>query len=203
MKSFSTNNYFYILLPIFCLMFTSCKKDLFNNNYTAYFGGEVVNPTSPYVLFYKGNVVRDTIMLNKDNTFFIKFDSLTPGLYSFKNEPEFQYVYFDKNDSIKVHIDTKDFDNSIVFCGRGEEKNNFLMEMYLRNEKDKENIFNLFDRDFNTFNSYNLKNNQENIKVYNSKKKKLSGMTILICLQKQLQNYHIVLKEKFIPLFIE
>jgi hypothetical protein len=87
----------------------------------------------------------DTIRLKKDNTFFVKFDSLTPGLYSFKHEPEFQYVYFDKNDSLMVSINSKDFDQSIVFSGRGDEKNNFLMELFLKNEDDKSKIFNVLD----------------------------------------------------------
>jgi hypothetical protein len=78
------------------------------------------------------------ILLRLDKTigFYAKFDSLLPGLYTFKHyfEPEYQYVYFDKNDSLMVHINSKDFDESIVFCGRGDEKNNFLMELYLKNE---------------------------------------------------------------------
>jgi hypothetical protein len=32
-----------------------------------------------------------------------------------------------------VRVNSRDFDESIVFCGRGEEKNNFLMEIYLKN----------------------------------------------------------------------
>ena len=69
----------------------------------------------------------DSVKIDANNRFFIKFDSLAPGLYTFKNEPEFQSVYFDKNDSIMVRINAKDFDNSIVFCGRGDQKNNFLI----------------------------------------------------------------------------
>jgi len=133
------------------LLLTSCNKNFKDDNYTAYFGGEVSNPTSPYVLFCKDSQVIDTILLKKDNTFFIKFDSLAPGLYSFKNEPEYQYVYFDKNDSLMVRINANDFDESIVFCGRGEEKNNFLMELYLKNEYDKKKIFNVYEKDYAGF----------------------------------------------------
>ena len=50
-----------------------------------------------------------------------------------------------------VRINTGDFDNSIVFCGRGDQKNNFLMEMYLKNESDKNNMFDLFDRNYDQF----------------------------------------------------
>lgn len=160
----------YILPLVVLSLLTSCKKDFSGDNYVAYFGGEVANPTKPYVLFCKNNIVIDTLFLKKDNTFFKKFDSLTPGLYTFKNEPEYQYVYFDKNDSIKVHIDSKDFDESIIFCGRGDQKNNFLMDMYLRNEKDKNNMFEVFDYKFDKFNDYINSINKQNKKFYTSKK---------------------------------
>ncbi len=131
--------------------FCSCNKGFKGDNYTAYFGGEVTNPTSPYVLFCRNSEVIDSVKLDANNRFFIKFDSLTPGMYSFKNEPEYQYVYFDKNDSIMVHINARDFDNSIVFCGRGDQKNNFLMELYLKNEDDRSKIFEVFDYDVSGF----------------------------------------------------
>lgn len=138
------------LLPIIAL-FCSCKNEFKGCEYVAYFGGEVVNPNNPYVLFCKDNEVIDTLKLDKNNRFFIQFDSLAPGLYSFKHEPEYQYVYFDKNDSIMVRLNSKDFDESVVFCGRGYEKNNFLMEMYLKNEKDKYKMFEYFDDNFEDF----------------------------------------------------
>jgi hypothetical protein len=140
------------LLP-FLALFCSCKNEFKGNDYMAYFGGEIVNPNNPYVLFCKDNEVIDTIKLDKNNRFFIQFDSLAPGLYSFKHEPEYQYVYFDKNDSIMVRVNSRDFDNSVAFCGRGYEKNNFLMEQFLRNEKDKNAMFKAFDYDIDKFSS--------------------------------------------------
>ena len=138
------------LIPILVL-FSSCKNEFKGCEYVAYFGGEVTNPNNPYVLFCKDNQVIDTLKLDKNNRFFIQFDSLAPGMYTFKHEPEYQYVYFDKNDSIMVRVNSKDFDESVIFCGRGEEKNNFLMEMYLKNEKDKYKMFDYFDDNLNDF----------------------------------------------------
>ena len=81
-------------------------------------------------MFLKDDEVIDTIYLDKNNRFMHKFDSLAPGLYTYKHNPEYQYVYFDKNDSLMLRVNTFDFDNSVVFCGRGDEKNNFLMELF-------------------------------------------------------------------------
>ncbi|MBU3682014.1 MAG: hypothetical protein FGM16_08755 [Flavobacterium sp.] len=144
MSDFKKHIVAFLLLPMVILL-GSCNKKFKSDNYTAYFGGEVSNPTNPYVLFCRDNVAIDSVLLDENNRFFIKFDSLTPGLYTFKNDPEYQYVYFDKNDSIMVRVNAKDFDNSIVFCGRGDQKNNFLIELYLKNEADRNTIFDVFD----------------------------------------------------------
>ena len=130
------------------LMLCSCSKE---QNYTAYFGGQVVNPRTPYVIFSKDNKVIDTIKLNKDNRFFVKFDSLSPGLYSFKHDPDYQYVYFDRNDSLMVSINTADFDQSIVFSGRGEAKNNFMMELFIQQETDRHKAYDFYNYDYERF----------------------------------------------------
>jgi peroxiredoxin len=151
------------LLVFFCTL-NSCNKKFNADNFTAYFGGEVSNSKTPFLLFCKDSEVIDTIFLHKDNTFFIKFDSLKPGLYSFKNESEYQHIYFEKNDSLMVSINAKDFDQSLVFSGRGDEKNNFLMELYLKNEEDKSKLFSVLD--------YNIKDFIKNTdSCYKSKEK--------------------------------
>ena len=188
-----------IITIVLIALFTSCKKEFSSDNYVAYFGGEVSNPSSPYVLFCKDNLVLDSIPLNKDNTFSIKFDSLAPGLYTFKNEPEYQYVYFDKNDSIKVHIDSKDFDGSINFSGRGDKKNNFLIEMYLRNEKDKNDMFEAFNYNLDKFNQQINKTNKENQKYYNAKKEEIKWSDAFDVYAKGIVNFPYFTKKEIYP----
>lgn len=115
-----------------------------DDNYTAYFSGQVKNARQPYLLFSRDNKVVDTIRLDKENRFTVKFDSLTPGMYSFKLEPDYQYIYFDKNDSISVYIDANDFDRSIVFNGRGDRKNNFMMELFAMHEQSRQDTYDVF-----------------------------------------------------------
>lgn len=165
---------FLLLLSSLNLLFLgSCSKEFKSNDYRAYFGGEVTNPTNRFVYFSKDGVVIDTIPLQKDNTFFIQFDSLTPGMYTFKHDPEYQYVYFDKNDSIMVHINSKDFDESIIFCGRGDTKNNYLMESYLKNKSDKEKMFDVYDKDISKFTSNIDSTYKVNKKTYNVHKNEI------------------------------
>jgi peroxiredoxin len=182
------------------VLLSSCNKGFKDDNYSAYFGGEVTNPTNPYVLFCKDAEVIDTIPLNKDNTFFIKFDSLAPGLYSFKHEPEYQYVYFDKNDSIMVHINSKDFDESIVFCGRGDEKNNFLMDMFLRNEADKEKMFDVFDYDVSKFSANIDSTHKLNEKFYTSKKEEIKWSNDFDVYAKAALDFHHYSKKEWYPI---
>ncbi|WP_227658724.1 hypothetical protein [Flavobacterium haoranii] len=136
-------NYLLNFLPVYALSFfslTSCEKVFEPDGYEAYFGGEIINPQSKEILFLKNGVVIDTIKLDENNRFLHKFDSLAPGLYTFQHAPEYQYIFFDKNDSIMIRLNTNDFDNSLAFCGRGDEKNNFLIDQFLKNEKEKINF---------------------------------------------------------------
>lgn len=69
-----------------------------------------------------------------------------------------------------VRMNSNDFDESVVFCGRGEEKNNFLMEMYLKNEEDRDKMFTVFDYDVNKFTKYIDSAYHSRKSYYNSKK---------------------------------
>lgn len=189
-----------LTLNIFLLVLVSgCQKEFDVNNYTAYFGGEVINPKSNFVLFLKDDEVVDTIFLDKNNQFMKKFDSLAPGLYTFKHEPEYQYVFFDKNDSLMVRINPVEFDESIVFCGRGDEKNNFLMELYLKNEADKNKMFDVFDYGVDKFISNCDSSYQSKLKFYTSKKEKIKWNDDFDLYAKTMLNFHHFSKKEIYP----
>jgi len=163
-----------IFSSLFFLFLISCNQDFKKDDYRAYFGGEVLNPTNRFIYFSKDGVVLDTIPLQNDNTFFVQFDSLAPGMYTFKHDPEYQYVYFDKNDSIMVRLNSNNFDESIIFCGRGDAKNNYLMESFLKDEAEKEKMFDVFDYDFTKFNTTIDSTYNKNKKSYLSHKKDIN-----------------------------
>ena len=152
------------------------------------------------MLFCKDNEVIDTLKLDENNRFFTQFDSLAPGLYSFKHEPEYQYVYFDKNDSIMVRVNSKDFDESIVFCGRGEEKNNFLMEMYLKNEKDKYKMFEYFDDNFEDFSKEIDSTYSEETAFYKTKKAEIKWSDDFDLFAKASLDFNYYSKKELYPL---
>lgn len=142
---------FLTLLPSTSIFTLSCGSANGFEESTAYFGGEIINPNSKYVYLCKKNEVIDTIELDKDNRFLKKYDTLSPGMYTFKHDPEYQYIYFDRGDSLMIRLNTSEFDNSLTFCGRGDEKNNFLIELFLKNENEKNASFDIYDYDLKKF----------------------------------------------------
>jgi len=190
-----------LLLPLATLLCAACGKGFRSDDFTAYFGGEVTNPTSSYVVLYNEQGFSDTLRLDKNNRFFAKIDSLAPGLYMFKHEPEYQYVYFDKNDSLLVTINPQDFDNSIVFSGRGDAKNNFLMDMYLKNEKDRNEMFNIFDQPASTFIPAVERLYAQNNKIYKQKKEEIAWGDDFDAVAKAAVDFPYYSKRELYPVF--
>ncbi len=118
-----------LIIPLLYSCSSSENKDTFT-----YFGGNITNPKGDIIILLKDGKPIDTIPLDKKNTFLKRFKNLKEGLYSFKHGFEFQYVYLEPNDSILVHLNTWDFDENLVFSGRGSEKNEFLVNSLLNIE---------------------------------------------------------------------
>lgn len=106
---------------------------------TTYLGGQIINPTVDYIIFFKGNDVLDTIKLDANNFFHFRTDKIKSGLYSLKHN-ENQVFFIEPGDSLLMHINTIDFDESLAYSGKGGEQNNLLMDLYLKNESENQNL---------------------------------------------------------------
>ncbi len=131
----------YIFITSLIIFTTNCSKKEQLKDTATYFGGKIINPKSNMVFFMKNNSEIDTLFLDKNNMFLKKFDNLNEGLYVFKHGPEFQYVYLEPKDSIIIRLNTWDFDESLVFNGKGSNKNEFLLNLFLENEKFDANFY--------------------------------------------------------------
>ena len=131
------------ILYLFLFILVGCNVGE-KSSPNVFFSGEIVNPTSKHVVLYKGDVVIDSSSLDQNKMFSFKLDSIEDGLYHFNHAPEYQYVYLEKGDSLLIRLNTVDFDESLVFSGTGEEVNNFMMEIYLANESEKNLIDELY-----------------------------------------------------------
>lgn len=134
----------YFISSILTLFLFSCNTSKKDNSLT-YFGGQIINPRTNFVLLLKNDKVIDTLSLKENNKFIAQYKTLSEGLYTFKHGNEFQYIYLEPNDSILVRLNTWDFDESIVYSGRGSSKNEFLINLFLQNEKEEEEMFKYFN----------------------------------------------------------
>ncbi|EGV42738.2 hypothetical protein BZARG_2509 [Bizionia argentinensis JUB59] len=120
------------------LILISCEKDSKIEEGAAYFGGEVVNPRENFVILSKSKKVLDTVFLDESNRFLYKVANMEEGLYTFRlwaaEGLEYQMVLLEPNDSIIFRLNTLEFDESLVYTGRGARKNNYLINLFLDGE---------------------------------------------------------------------
>lgn len=115
------------------LLFFACNEK--EDAVTVWIGGEIVNPTSNYIILAQGNKVIDTVLLDSNNFFLYRSDALKEGLYIIRHN-ETQVMYVESGDSLMLHLNTIDFDESLAYSGKGAEKNNLLMSFFLINENE-------------------------------------------------------------------
>jgi len=124
------------------LIFMGCQSSP-EETKPVFVGGDIINPSNNYVVLYDTQNNTDTLYLNDDNRFFHHFTNFKPGIHSFVHGGKHQSILLEENDSIMMHINTHDFDESIVYNGIGAKKNNYLINLLLKLEKEdsKTNAF--------------------------------------------------------------
>jgi hypothetical protein len=132
--------YLYLLFSLTLLLACNSKEE----SSITYFGGQIINPKSDQVFLYKGEQLLDSVKLSSKHKFLFKIDSLILGLYTFVHGPELQYLYLEPTDSLLLRLNTWDFDESLVFSGKGAERNNFLINLFLENEKEDKLFYNFY-----------------------------------------------------------
>ncbi len=143
----SMKNLYKILLA---LLIVSCSSQGEKVSYT-YFGGKIINPKTDFVLLLKDDIILDTLKLDAENHFLGNYEKLEEGLYTFKHGIEFQYIYIQPKDSIILRLNTWDFDESLVFNGTGGSKNEYLLKLFLQNEREEKAMYKLFKEEENIF----------------------------------------------------
>ena len=126
-----------ILLFLCLILLISCKKNEDSASNVTWIGGEIVNPRGDYVIFFKDEHILDSVKLDENNFFLYRAEGIKTGLYSF-HHIEFQVMFIEPGDSLMLRVNTIDFDESLSYTGKGAEKNNFLMDMFLHNEMEIE-----------------------------------------------------------------
>ena len=112
---------------------------------STYFGGKIINPKSNCIILFENEIPVDTFYLDKNNTFLGEIPSLHEGLFNFKHGNEQQYIYLEPKDSILIRLNTWNFDETLVFSGKGAERNNLLIDSFLESEKERRIFFEYYD----------------------------------------------------------
>ncbi len=136
----------YLLLMVF---FIGCEPE--TKDTTTYFGGKIINPRGKFVVLFENEKAIDTFYLNSHNKFLGEISNVKEGLFVFKHGPEHQYLYLEPKDSILIRLNTWDFDESLVFSGKGAKRNNLLIDCFLDAEKDDKFFRNLYSLSPNQF----------------------------------------------------
>jgi hypothetical protein len=131
----------YIILSFLILLAASCVDKEANAN--TFFGGKIINPKTRFVALYSNDKLIDTLYLNNRNKFLGTYKNLDEGLYYFQHGNENQYVYLEPKDSLILRLNTWDFDESLVFVGKGAERNNILIDIFLETENERKLFYQL------------------------------------------------------------
>lgn len=142
--AFFLRNTTVVLIALFAAI--GCTGDKKEKASFTYFGGEIVNPKSHKVTIYKDTLFIDSVTLDANNRFLFKFgEDFEPGLYRFAHW-ENQLAYIEKGDSLLFRVNTMEFDESMSFSGYGAAKNNLLVDYFLINEHENENLGEYYQR---------------------------------------------------------
>ena len=124
-----------IVFLLCCCLFVGCQEEA-ERPTSAFFGGQIINPSSDFLSLYKYGQRIDSLPLDENNRFAQRYDSLQFGLFKMEHLPENQMVLIEAGDSIWSRANMTDFNASLVFSGLGSAKNNFLMDTYLAIENE-------------------------------------------------------------------
>ncbi|MEX0997824.1 MAG: hypothetical protein WDZ45_12300 [Flavobacteriaceae bacterium] len=129
----------FLFLSLIILIFNSCDFDKSHTEKGAWLGGEIINPNSNQIILSKNEKIIDTISLDQNNRFLYYIENVEKGLYNFIHL-EYQMVYLEPGDSLMLRLNTIEFDESLAFTGRGAERNNFLINMFIHNELENQRM---------------------------------------------------------------
>ena len=123
------------ILFILGILFISCSE---SDKTGTSISGLIQNPSHDHIYLLEGENTLDTIQIKPDGSFHKKINIDTSKFMVFEHPPEYQTFYIEPGDSLAFRLNTLDFDTSLVFSGDSSKENNFLMDMYLMNEENRE-----------------------------------------------------------------
>jgi thiol-disulfide isomerase/thioredoxin len=114
------------------------------------FSAKIENRNSDTLTIYGPNKFKQAIPVNKKGVFEATFE-VTDGLHQFSDGSESSMLYLKGGDDLKLTMNAKEFDETIVYSGKGAKESNFLAQKALSDEKFEMELEGLLEKDEATF----------------------------------------------------
>jgi thiol-disulfide isomerase/thioredoxin len=126
-----------ILLGLFVL----CAFNGFTQtNNQIKFTAKIANRNSDTLIIRGANNFKQIIPINKEEVFVTTFEA-PKGFYQFSDGTESSRLYLKPDSDVNLTMDAKEFDETIVYKGKGVDESNFLAQYSLNEEKFQNEAF--------------------------------------------------------------
>jgi len=111
------------------------------------FTAKIANRNSDTLVIRGANNFKQVIPINKKEVFAATFEA-PKGFYEFGDGREVSGLYLKPNSEVNLTMDAKEFDETIVYKGKGVDESNFLAQYTLSNEKFQNEAFSKDEAEF-------------------------------------------------------
>lgn len=141
-----------------------------NTTNTVSLNVKIANRFSDTITISSGRTFKQKVGINKKGEFQTTFEaSKDGGLYRLNDGNEGTTMFLKNGYDLTLTLDTKDFDETIVYKGKGANENNYLAKKALSDEKFEMDLEALFDADEATFREALAKKKANDISMIDGK----------------------------------
>lgn len=126
------------------------------------FTAKIANRNSDTLVIRGANNFTQVIPVDKKGVFAATFEA-SKGFYQFSDGSEVSGLYLKPDSEINLTMDAKQFDETIVYKGKGVDESNFLAQYSLSNEKFQNEAFSKEEAEFKALLDTKTKLDNENI----------------------------------------
>ncbi|WP_125718860.1 TlpA family protein disulfide reductase [Flavobacterium ustbae] len=130
------------------------------------FTAKIANRNSDTLVIRGRDNFRQVIPIDKKEVFAATFDA-PQGFYVFSDGKESSNLYLKPNSEINLTMDAKEFDETIVYKGKGVDESNFLAQQALKDENFQKDAFTKEPAEFTALLDGKLKSDTENLEKNN------------------------------------
>ena len=141
-----------------------------NTTNTVSLNVKIANRFSDTITISSGRTFKQKVGINKKGEFQTTFEaSKDGGIYRLNDGNEGTTMFLKNGYDLTLTLDTKDFDETIVYKGKGANENNYLAKKALSDEKFEMDLEALFDADEATFKDALAKKKANDISMIDGK----------------------------------